>query len=171
MKSFIQLVLVALTATVGAKNLQKRDLSLFQAYLRNATADFVAVDNAIIGVANQLNTTQQFFRQAISTIKNQPVLTLDEARTLLVDFYTLKSEIYIAMGHLAERREVVQKSSECRATILPLLRAFTFGTIFFTSVSRKIPSELKPLAKSLSDDMMGKILDQYNTLSCDGNAV
>lgn len=163
MKSVYQFTILALSAIASAESMQKRDVSVFHTYLKDATADFVAVNNAAVGVASQLNVTQEMLRTGALATQQQANLTTAEALTLFNDYNKLKPHLLTAMDNFARRRDIIQKSSECRDISLPLLRCWVHGTLFFTSIQTKLPDSVKVLFKVTSDEMAAKMKEQVDS--------
>lgn len=150
----------------SAESMQKRDVSDFHTYLKDATADFVAVNNAVVGVASQLNVTQELLRTGALATPQQASLTAAEALTLFNDYNKLKPQILTAMNNSAQRRDIIQSSSECHDISLPLIRFWVYCTLFFTGIQTKLPDNVKVLFRVTGDEMAAKIIEQVNSFKC-----
>ncbi|KAJ6789962.1 hypothetical protein PWT90_05807 [Aphanocladium album] len=166
MKLFSPPLFLALGTIVTADDMNKRDLSVFVDALKGLTADFVAADNAIVGVASQLRNTRNFIQSQNNLIVKEGNLTKTDTWTMLQSYPSLKNTVVTAMDHLAQRRDVILKSSECKDISDELNLTWFLGTLFVRVIASHSDPAFQPLASAIGDDISAKLKEQKDALQC-----
>ncbi|KAJ3498749.1 hypothetical protein NLG97_g875 [Lecanicillium saksenae] len=166
MKFFSHIIVFALGATASAENVQKRDASLFLDSLSGATADFIAADNAIVGIVSQLGTLRHFLQDKTHLMANATNLSENDSATVMASLNPITTSVRTTMDHFGQRRDVILQSSDCKAIQSELVLTAVWGSLFFNILAEKVVPAVQGFAKLLAKDMQTRMTTQADAFKC-----